>query len=311
MSTPQKLTKKQKKAIAFREHKSGKNVHGHAHSMEADSIPVMEIQDDVDGSGDQVEGEEVGEEKSKEASSKSQAKAKDGEGEGEARDRKKRKRKVEDDGERIEEKGDKVVQKKKKIATAETKQRFLLFVGNCSGNLKYTTSLDTIKAHFAACDPPPSVRLLTPKTTPGKMATKSKGCAFLEFTHRNALQQALKLHQSQLDGRLINVELTAGGGGKGETRIQKVKDRNRELHGQRKEKLEKQAKDGALISITARPQRYSATSGVDQAPSKKRTWTIDDTVGNEIHRGGVKHDKSRKPRGGKAWGTGVNAIPVG
>ncbi|KAK0246358.1 hypothetical protein EDD85DRAFT_966636 [Armillaria nabsnona] len=302
MSTPQKLTKKQKKAIAFRERKSGKNVHGHAHSMEADDVPVLEIQDDVDGSGDQVEDEEVGEEKSKKASSKGKAKAKDGDGEVEAQDRKKRKREVEDDGEGIEEKkSDKVNQKKQKTATADTKQR----------NLKYTTSLDTIKAHFAACDPPPSIRLLTPKAIPGKTTTKSKGCAFLEFTHRNALQQALKLHQSQLDGRLINVELTAGGGGRGETRIQKVKDRNRGLHDQRKEKLEKQAKDGALISTTARPQRYSATSGVDQVPSKKRTWTIDDTIENEVHRGGVKHNKSRKPRGGKAWGTGVNAIPVG
>ncbi|SJL06302.1 uncharacterized protein ARMOST_09638 [Armillaria ostoyae] len=267
MSTPQKLTKKQKKAIAFRERKSGKNVDGHAHSMEADDVPVMELQDDVDGSGNQVEDEGVGEEKSKKASSKGKAKAKDGDGEGEARDTKKRKREMEDDEERIEEKvNDKVSQKKKqKTAMADTKQRFLLFVGKCIQS-------------------PPM------------------------FAPTESVVQALKLHQSQLDGRLINVELTAGGGGKGETRIQKVKDRNRELHGQRKEKLEKQAKDGALISTTARPQRYSATSGVDQAPSKKRTWTIDDTIENEVHRGGVKH---KKPRGGKTWGTGVNAIPVG
>ena len=31
----------------------------------------------------------------------------------------------------------------------------------------------------------------------------------------NALQRALKLHQLTLEGRIINVELTAGGGGKG------------------------------------------------------------------------------------------------
>jgi len=55
----------------------------------------------------------------------------------------------------------------------------------------------------------------------------------LEFTHRNALQQALKLHQSTLDGRLINVELTAGGGGKGESRLAKVRERNKALIGQR------------------------------------------------------------------------------
>lgn len=74
------------------------------------------------------------------------------------------------------------------------------------------------------------MRLLTPKS--GTTA-KSKGCAFLEFSHRNALQQALKLHQSELEGRKINVELTAGGGGKGDKRIVKVQERNRELANQR------------------------------------------------------------------------------
>lgn len=62
---------------------------------------------------------------------------------------------------------------------------------------------------------------------------KSKGCAFLEFKHRGALQQGLKLHHSELDGRQINIELTAGGGGKGLTRMKKLKERNKELEGQR------------------------------------------------------------------------------
>ena len=55
---------------------------------------------------------------------------------------------------------------------------------------------------------------MTPKpSTAPKPTVKSKGFAFVEFTHRNALQQGLKLHQSELEGRKINVELTAGGGG--------------------------------------------------------------------------------------------------
>lgn len=75
---------------------------------------------------------------------------------------------------------------------------------------------------------------MTPKPTPnGRPVAKSKGCAFLEFSAKTGLQQALKLHQSQLDGRLINVELTAGGGGKSESRISKLKERNKELHEQR------------------------------------------------------------------------------
>jgi RNA recognition motif-containing protein len=85
-------------------------------------------------------------------------------------------------------------------------------------------------------DPPPTVRLLTPKTSPTvatRPSRKSKGCAFLEFSHHNALQQALKLHQSELDGRMINVELTAGGGGRSENRLTKVRQRNKALLGQR------------------------------------------------------------------------------
>lgn len=75
---------------------------------------------------------------------------------------------------------------------------------------------------------------MTPKPTPnGRPVAKSKGCAFLEFSAKTGLQQALKLHQSQLEGRLINVELTAGGGGKSESRISKLKERNKELHEQR------------------------------------------------------------------------------
>lgn len=84
--------------------------------------------------------------------------------------------------------------------------------------------------------PPPTIRLLIPKPstkTPTKTVMKSKGCAFLEFKHRGALQQGLKLHHSELDGRQINIELTAGGGGKGLTRMKKLKERNKELEGQR------------------------------------------------------------------------------
>ncbi len=75
---------------------------------------------------------------------------------------------------------------------------------------------------------------MAPKpSTSGRQTAKSKGFAFLEFTEKAGLQQALKLHQSDLQGRMINVELTAGGGGKSETRINKLKERNKELHGQR------------------------------------------------------------------------------
>ena len=58
-----------------------------------------------------------------------------------------------------------------------------------------------------------------------------------------------------------------------------------------------------------RPQRYSATSGVDQIPLKKRTWSIpEEDEGAPTKVRGSKKGKKRPP---KALGTGVNAIPVG
>jgi len=193
-----------------------------------------------------------------------------------------------------------------------TRDRFILFLGN----LKYTTSHDAILAHFSACDPPPSIRLLTPKLQ--KTVHKSKGCAFLEFTHRNALQQALKLHHSVLDSRKINVELSAGGGGKSVIRVAKIQKRNKELHDQRKKRQQQAAvntpHDDTKADSQNPRQRYSATAGVEQPPQRPRTWsTIQDGDAGVVHRGGQKHSKKRNKKEGLRlpdWGTGVNAIPI-
>jgi len=158
------------------------------------------------------------------------------------------------------------------------------------------------------------VRLLTPKITrTGATIAKSKGCAFLEFSTRPALQAALRLHQSELDGRRINVELTAGGGGKGDTRLTKLKARNKELAAQRTRRSHKAATErgeGTVQQERLQPQRFSTTSGEGDVPHTKRTWT----VGDEDHVGGNREGKkSKKKRGArtKSWGTGVNALPIG
>ncbi|KAG8219642.1 hypothetical protein J3R82DRAFT_597 [Butyriboletus roseoflavus] len=170
----------------------------------------------------------------------------------------------------------------------KTKQRFILFLGN----LKYTTTPETIQAHFSVCVPPPTVRLLTPKPS-----TKSP-----------PKPQGLKLHHSQLDGRQINVELTAGGGGKGLPRMKKLKERNKELEVQRWKR-----QDPRLSAQSSGTQRFSATSGVEQTPTHKRTWTTGDIEAKETHRGGQKHQRGSKKRGSLAqeFRTGVNAIPIG
>lgn len=91
----------------------------------------------------------------------------------------------------------------------------------------------------------PAVRLLTPKATSGDKPPASKGCAFIEFTTTSALQTALRLHQSSLSGRKINVELTAGGGGNSEARRAKIEAQRKKLNEEREKAAKnKRVKEG-------------------------------------------------------------------
>ncbi|KAI5121137.1 hypothetical protein M0805_007135 [Coniferiporia weirii] len=319
-ATASRLSKKQRKGLAFRQSK-GK------HRADPEDVPVSEVQDSLDAHDDPVTSrahvkvkahkkeavvsqtpiEQVPSKKRKRTEGDGPAKgAADSDTAERPPKQKKQKRRTEKDAANDENDAQETGAGQDSNAKSQLKTRYILFVGN----LKYATTKEAVLAHFAVCDPPPQVRLLTPKSS---SASKSKGCAFLEFSHRNALQQALKLHQSELDGRRINVELTAGGGGKSEKRIDKLKERNRGLATQRTKTLQKQnPQDGA--AVPERPQRHSTTSGIEDAPSGKRTWTVPGP-GDEgtTHRGGQKHVKKRgkSSKKGKEWGTGVNAIPVG
>lgn len=254
-ATTRKLTKKQKKGLAFRERKGKKEV-----AEEELAVPEA----------DAVEAEPTASKKRKRESGENT--------EGQ------KKRKTEDGAAPVA------------VTAGKKAERYILFVGN----LKYTTPAETIRDHFSKCDPPPQVRLLTPKMP----VAKSKGCAFLEFSHKNALQQGLKLHGSSLDGRQINVELTAGGGGKSEQRVQKVRARNKQLLEERKTRAEKKGD----MDVMARPQRHSTTSGLENVPLDKRTWAVPEAE-EQRGRGGAKNRGKKKPA--KNWGTGANSIAVG
>jgi len=193
-----------------------------------------------------------------------------------------------------------------KIKTKQTapQSRYILFVGN----LRYTSTKECVANHFSLCDPPPTVRLVTPKGS-----TKSKGCAFVEFTHPNALQQGLKLHHTVLEGRTINVELTVGGGGKSSDRLRKLRERNQSLNKQRNKHQARRQGDSGADGLGA---RLSLTSGVDERPNRERTWTVGKRTENEKTRGGKKHKSSKNANTSKLKSkpykpTGANAIAVG
>ncbi|KAF3917249.1 hypothetical protein AA313_de0201175 [Arthrobotrys entomopaga] len=135
--------------------------------------------------------------------------------------------------------------------------RFIVFVGN----LPYDTTQASLSAHLAPVKPT-SVRVATLKpgetrksrsrgkpkpasTTDGGEGTEPtcKGYAFVEFSDVGRMKTCLTLfHHSTFNGRKINVELTAGGGGKSEDRKEKVRAKNEKLNEERKKRFEEDKK---------------------------------------------------------------------
>lgn len=143
----------------------------------------------------------------------------------------------------------------------ESSARFIVFVGN----LPYSTTTPQIAQHFKKLAPA-HIRHNTDKST-----GKSKGFAFLEFDDYSAMKTCLKVyHHSNFDpertarlpesafdengleigskdtdrktGRKINVELTAGGGGKGSGRKEKIQKKNTKLFEERERRKKEEIK---------------------------------------------------------------------
>ncbi|KAA8899774.1 hypothetical protein FN846DRAFT_892336 [Sphaerosporella brunnea] len=118
--------------------------------------------------------------------------------------------------------------------------RFIAFIGN----LPYTATKAAVEKHFASVEPT-AVRLMTMKDDP----SRCKGFAFVEFARYDKMELCLtKFHHSIFndgisDARKINVELTAGGGGKSKTRKQKLRTKNEKLNEERKRSAADRAKD--------------------------------------------------------------------
>ncbi|WVR06305.1 hypothetical protein IAU60_003335 [Kwoniella sp. DSM 27419] len=153
----------------------------------------------------------------------------------------------------------------KKKTKKDIKQRFILFVGN----LSFKTTKDEIVQHFEpALGHTPAVRLLTTKPTPQAPVPKSRGIAFLELPSSTSMQAALKLHHSNLKGRTINVELTAGGGGAGEDRKKKIEERNKRVGTQREKRAEREKEEAGEDG--AEGEAEGATAAEDATKKKVR-----------------------------------------
>eukprot|EP00042_Codosiga_hollandica_P026123 m.121642 g.121642 ORF g.121642 m.121642 type:complete len:314 (+) comp52099_c0_seq2:192-1133(+) len=99
-----------------------------------------------------------------------------------------------------------------------TRKKYLVFVGN----IPFTATAEDVRLHFARCAKVKGVRLLTEKG-----AKQHRGFAFVEFEDRLNHGRALALHLTKLHGRMINVELTVGGGGTSENRQAKIEKKNK------------------------------------------------------------------------------------
>lgn len=245
------LTKKQQKALAFKSKQKAKR-RGEING-EADDVPEQDLIDDNE-EDETTEG----------AKGKKSTKAEGVVSEPESEKKKgKRKKTAWDEDEPEAQEGAEGSEKPAKKSKKDVQQRFILFVGN----LGFKTTKDRIEAvfrqalgtrissafrdcHVNSCTgETPSVRLLTNKAKPGStMGPTSRGIAFVEFPNSTLLQQALKLHHTDLDGRRINVELTAGGGGAGQVRKEKIEARQGRLGEQREKRAEKEKEEGGATA---------------------------------------------------------------
>ncbi|GAA5986950.1 hypothetical protein JCM10908_000966 [Rhodotorula pacifica] len=260
-ATDRKLTKKEKKALAFRASKGkGKATKDAAPSFEDEVAAIDAIGADDDAADQEDERTKSKANKKRKRddadgappAAGAAAGTSEGTGEGEEQPQKKKKRQrgktqaQRDREARLAAQGGGGDGEAGGASAGEGAFRKLLFVGN----LPFKVTVDEIKKHFESCGEVPTVRLLTPKAnsssfSSGDKPPASKGCAFLEFTTTTGLQTALRLHQSSLSGRKINVELTAGGGGNSESRKAKIEAQRKKLNEEREKAAKnKRVKEG-------------------------------------------------------------------
>ncbi|AAW43170.1 hypothetical protein CNBD3790 [Cryptococcus deneoformans B-3501A] len=254
------LTKKQQKAAAFRSKQKAKKA-----GVEAPpDLPEEDVVEDAEAAEEEQVLDQATKKRKRnveDENAENVVTVEESEVSIKPKDHEKKKRKTAWD-----EEGDGESEGKKGKGKKDAKQRFILFVGN----LSFKTTKEEIQKHFEpAAGQLPSVRLLTTKATPTQ-AAKSRGIAFLELPSSTVLQACLKLHHSELKGRTINVELTAGGGGSSEDRKKKIQERNQRVGGQRERRAEREKETGGGEENDAFEGQPSGQKGDDEKKAKMR-----------------------------------------
>lgn len=164
-------------------------------------------------------------------------------------------------------------------APASKKQKkstpYILFIGQ----LSYQTTADGLFKHIKdqiGKDEHTGKVLITPETLKVRLLTddkkngRSRGMAFVETSNPEISYQLLKLHHTNLDGRRINVERSAGGGKNSEVRKEKISSYRKEQEEYMKETVDRiiadhksrgELEDGELDDgVIALMKRHSAAT---------------------------------------------------
>ena len=90
---------------------------------------------------------------------------------------------------------------------------------------------------------------------------KFRGVAFVELGDRDSLAAALGLHKSRLGHKKINVELSAGGGGNGAVRRQKIQAKRDRLNQQAEAAEAKRGRGRDANAVPVGVRKPVATDG--------------------------------------------------
>ncbi|SCU96576.1 LAME_0F16710g1_1 [Lachancea meyersii CBS 8951] len=131
--------------------------------------------------------------------------------------------------------------------------RFLIFVGNLP---KGVTKIDLV-AHFKSSSPD-EIRV-----------RPDKNIAFLEFDAekdqkniQSRMDVALLQHKTEMQGRKINVELTVGGGGNSQARLEKLKLKNLKMDDERRVRTTKMIQESKNKSAKNADASAPSSGGV-------------------------------------------------